>query len=100
VDGALLVAHIIGYLAAVLLVLSPVQAVAFVLVQQGLFGACLGCSFVPNHTGMPSTERARLRAALAWRIPAQLTAGPPRRRCATVEVLLTSELGGGAHDRA
>jgi fatty acid desaturase len=53
VDGALLAAHIVGYLAAVLLVLSPVQAVAFVLVQQGLFGVYLGCSFAPNHKGMP-----------------------------------------------
>ena len=53
VDGALLGAHLIGYLAAVFLVLSPVQAVVFVLVQQGLFGVYLGCSFAPNHKGMP-----------------------------------------------
>jgi fatty acid desaturase len=53
VDGALLSVHIIGYLGAVLLVLSPVRAVAFVLVQQGLFGLYLGCSFAPNHKGMP-----------------------------------------------
>jgi hypothetical protein len=53
VDGALLAAHIIGYLAAVFLVLSPAQAVAFVLLQQGLFGVYLGCSFAPNHKGMP-----------------------------------------------
>jgi fatty acid desaturase len=53
VDGALLAAHIIGYLAAVFLVLAPVQAVAFVLLQQGLFGVYLGCSFAPNHKGMP-----------------------------------------------
>ena len=52
-EGTLLVAHIIGYLTAVFLVLSPVQAVAFVLVQQGLFGIYLGCSFAPNHKGMP-----------------------------------------------
>jgi fatty acid desaturase len=53
VDGGLLAAHFTGYLAAVFLVLSPVQAVAFVLVQQGLFGVYLGCSFAPNHKGMP-----------------------------------------------
>jgi fatty acid desaturase len=35
------------------MVLSPAQAVAFVLVQQGLFGVYLGCSFAPNHKGMP-----------------------------------------------
>ena len=36
-----------------LLVLSPVKAVVFILVQQGLFGLYLGCSFAPNHKGMP-----------------------------------------------
>jgi fatty acid desaturase len=53
VEGTLLAAHIIGYLTAVFLVLSPVQATAFLLIQQGLFGAYLGCSFAPNHKGMP-----------------------------------------------
>ena len=52
VEGTLLIAHIIGYLAAVFLVLSPVQAVAFLLLQQGVFGIYLGCSFAPNHKGM------------------------------------------------
>ena len=42
-----------GYLAVVFLVLSPVKAVVFILVQQGLFGLYLGCSFAPNHKGMP-----------------------------------------------
>jgi fatty acid desaturase len=37
----------------VFLVLSPVKAVAFIVVQQGLFGLYLGCSFAPNHKGMP-----------------------------------------------
>jgi hypothetical protein len=27
--------------------------VAFILVQQGVFGFYLGCSFAPNHKGMP-----------------------------------------------
>jgi fatty acid desaturase len=52
-EAALLGAHILGYLTAVFLVLSPIQAVTFLLVQQGLFGAYLGCSFAPNHKGMP-----------------------------------------------
>jgi fatty acid desaturase len=38
----------------VVLVLTPLQAVAFVVVQQGLFGLYLGCSFAPNHKGMPT----------------------------------------------
>ena len=53
VDGTLLAAHIVGYLVAVFLVLSPLQAVAFLLIQQGVFGLYLGCSFAPNHKGMP-----------------------------------------------
>jgi len=51
-ETALLAAHAAGYLAVVLLVLSPVKAVVFILVQQGLFGLYLGCSFAPNHKGM------------------------------------------------
>jgi fatty acid desaturase len=51
-EAGLLAAHIVGFLTAVFLVLSPVQAIAFVLVQQGLFGVYLGCSFAPNHKGM------------------------------------------------
>ncbi len=36
------------------LVLSPVQAVCFLVVHQGLFGLYMGCSFAPaNHKGMP-----------------------------------------------
>jgi fatty acid desaturase len=46
--------HVSGYLAAVLIVLSPWQALVFVAVHQGLFGLYLGCSFAPNHKGMPS----------------------------------------------
>ena len=52
-EQGLLAAHVVGYLAAVLLVLSPARAAAFVVVQQGLFGFYLGCSFAPNHKGMP-----------------------------------------------
>ena len=52
-ETALLAAHGAGYLTVVLLVLSPVKAVVFILVQQGLFGLYLGCSFAPNHKGMP-----------------------------------------------
>ena len=48
----LLAAHVAAYLGAVFLVLSPVKAVAFILVHQGLFGVYLGCSFAPNHKGM------------------------------------------------
>jgi len=52
-EGVLLIAHIAGYLTAVFLVLSPLQAAAFIAIQQGLFGIYLGCAFAPNHKGMP-----------------------------------------------
>jgi fatty acid desaturase len=52
-ETGLLAVHVGGYLCALILVLSPVRAVIFVLVQQGLFGFYLGCSFAPNHKGMP-----------------------------------------------
>ncbi len=52
VEAALLAAHFAGYLAVVFLVLSPVKAVVFIGVQQGLFGLYLGASFAPNHKGM------------------------------------------------
>jgi hypothetical protein len=35
------------------LVLSPVKAAVFIVVQQGLFGPYLGCSCAPDHKGMP-----------------------------------------------
>ena len=56
--GCCWVAHVAGYLAALVWVLSPLQAVAFVVVQQGLFGLYLGCSFAPNHKGMPTLTDA------------------------------------------
>jgi fatty acid desaturase len=53
VEGMLLGMHAVLYLTAVFWVLSPLRAVTFVAVQQGLFGLYLGCSFAPNHKGMP-----------------------------------------------
>lgn len=53
IEATLLLVHIAGYLAAVALVLPPVKAIVFVLVHQALFGFYMGCSFAPNHKGMP-----------------------------------------------
>jgi fatty acid desaturase len=58
VEALLLLLHVVGYLTALVLVLSPLQAAVFVLVQQGLFGLYLGCSFAPNHKGMPTLSDA------------------------------------------
>jgi fatty acid desaturase len=51
-EGSLLLAHFAMYLTAVLFVLSPLRAIAFIVVQQGLLGLYLGCAFAPNHKGM------------------------------------------------
>jgi fatty acid desaturase len=59
VEGLLLVAHVAGSLTALVWVLSPAQAVAFVLVHQGLFGLYLGCAFAPNHKGMATLTAAQ-----------------------------------------
>src|SRR5215211_1900445 len=58
VEGLLLLAHVAGYVTALVVVLSPLQALAFVVVQQGLFGLYLGCAFAPNHKGMPTLTQA------------------------------------------
>jgi fatty acid desaturase len=58
VEGLLLLAHVAGYVTALVLVLSPLQAVTFIVVQQGLFGLYLGCAFAPNHKGMPTLTDA------------------------------------------
>ncbi|GIE84346.1 fatty acid desaturase family protein [Actinoplanes regularis] len=55
-EWALLGAHLIGYAAALLLVLTPGQALAFLVVHQALFGVYLGMTFAPNHKGMPHPD--------------------------------------------
>jgi fatty acid desaturase len=57
-ERALLAVHAVSYLTVVFLVLAPVRAVVFIIVQQGLFGLYLGCSFAPNHKGMPILDAA------------------------------------------
>jgi fatty acid desaturase len=52
-EASLLSAHLLGYLAAVFLVLPPVKAILFIAVHQAVMGVYLGCSFAPNHKGMP-----------------------------------------------
>ncbi|MEV6851472.1 acyl-CoA desaturase [Actinoplanes sp. NPDC051411] len=52
-EATLLAVHFVVYFSALFLVLSPLQAVAFILVHQALFGVYLGLTFAPNHKGMP-----------------------------------------------
>ena len=51
-EWVLLSAHLLGYLAGVFLVLSPVKALAFIAVHQAVFGIYMGSAFAPNHKGM------------------------------------------------
>jgi fatty acid desaturase len=52
-EAALLGTHIIGYLGALFLVLPPGKALLFFVIHQAMFGVYLGCTFAPNHKGMP-----------------------------------------------
>jgi fatty acid desaturase len=58
VEASLIVLHFALYLTVVLLVLSPLKALAFAAVQQAVFSLYLGISFAPNHKGMPIIESA------------------------------------------
>ena len=53
VEAVLVVAHLALYVCLVVLLLRPLQAVAFVAVEQVVFSLYLGCSFAPNHKAMP-----------------------------------------------
>ena len=55
-EAALLIIHAICYLTVLFVVLSPLQAIAFFLVHQALFGVYLGMTFAPNHKGMPHPD--------------------------------------------
>jgi fatty acid desaturase len=55
-ESVLLGVHFAGYAAALLLVLGPLQALAFFVVHQALFGVYLGMTFAPNHKGMPHPD--------------------------------------------
>lgn len=53
VEIVALAVRILGFLALVILVLSPDKAAVFLGIQLGLFGFYMGMSFAPNHKGMP-----------------------------------------------
>ena len=53
VEVVLLVAHALGYAAILLAFMDPLPALAFAAVHQAVFGFYMGCSFAPNHKGMP-----------------------------------------------
>ncbi|HEY2565182.1 MAG TPA: acyl-CoA desaturase [Acidimicrobiales bacterium] len=53
-EVGLLAVHAALFFVAPFLILSPLRAVAFILISQSLFGFYLGASFVTNHVGMPT----------------------------------------------
>lgn len=55
-ESLLLLMHVLLYLTAVFTVLNPGQAIAFIAVNQGVWGLYMGISFAPNHKGMPILE--------------------------------------------
>jgi len=84
-EALMLGLHTAGYLTAVLLVLSPVKAVVFIVVQQALFGLYLGFSFAPNpqrHADPRGGRPERLPAPTGAHLPqrARQLAGRLRRR--------------------
>jgi fatty acid desaturase len=52
-EAGLLAVHLSAFVATPLLVLDLWQALAFIGVHQAVFGFYMGCSFAPNHKGMP-----------------------------------------------
>ncbi|MGI8879089.1 MAG: fatty acid desaturase family protein [Jatrophihabitans sp.] len=52
IETLLMSSHLIVYFAVVFTVLSPVKALVFIAIHQGVFGFYMGCSFAPNHKGM------------------------------------------------
>ncbi len=77
VEISLLSLRIVGYLTLLAVALPPGKAIAFLAVQLGVFGLYMGCSFAPNHTGMPI-------------VPANLTVDFLRR-----QVLMSRNIRGG-----
>jgi fatty acid desaturase len=51
-EGFTLTLHLGAYLTLLLTSMTPVQALAFALIHQMLFGLHLGMAFAPNHKGM------------------------------------------------
>lgn len=51
-EGLTLLLHLGAYLTLLLTSMTPLQALAFVLIHQMLFGLHLGMAFAPNHKGM------------------------------------------------
>jgi fatty acid desaturase len=55
-EALMIVAHFVAYVALLAATLSWPQALLFVAIHKGVQGLYLGCSFAPNHKGMPTLD--------------------------------------------
>jgi fatty acid desaturase len=55
-EALALILHVALFGTLLLLVMSPVKAVAFLAVNQAVWGLYMSCTFAPNHKGMPIIE--------------------------------------------
>jgi fatty acid desaturase len=53
IEIALFTTHVLAYLTAIYLVAGPLLGLVVIAVHQAVFGLYMGCSFAPNHKGMP-----------------------------------------------
>lgn len=53
VETTLLATHFVAYVLLLALTMTWPQALLFVMIHKGIQGLYLGCSFAPNHKGMP-----------------------------------------------
>jgi len=58
IEGVMLVLHFAAYLTLVFTTMPVGMGFAFIGVHQALFGFYMGCSFAPNHKGMPMLTAA------------------------------------------
>ena len=52
-EGALMLTHYVLYVGLLVVTMTWPQALLFVAIHKGVQGLYLGCSFAPNHKGMP-----------------------------------------------
>ena len=57
VEMAMLSAHFLAYFGSIFYLMSPLQGLVFIAIHQGVWGLYMGCSFAPNHKGMPTIGR-------------------------------------------
>ncbi len=56
VEAGLLAAHLVAYVVLLAATMTWLQAAVFLIVHQSVLGLYLGCSFAPNHKGMPTLD--------------------------------------------